>query len=175
MVSVTNLLSTLTNYETFYGKEKKCTSCATWLKPCTIECKCKKIACMKHAHAFQSFLKVLHKEKVLCLGSRDESFYAFLYSLSVRYAHPVTIYINVRTGLSLTVKKNECFLQSERKANLLIIWFTTVGRSQQQENTSEDVFSILNSTTMKRLIFVNYKNYLRNMPQDTERIQQYLQ
>lgn len=178
MVSVTNLLAALNNYETFYGKEKKCTACAQWLKTCNGECKCKKLTCMKHAQAFQPLLEVLHKEKVLSLSSRDESFFAFFYSLSMRYAHPVTIYINVRTGLLLMVKKNECFLQSQRIANVLIIWFTTAGRSQQLKNSSNyqqlDVFTILESTKMQRLILVNSKNYLRHMPQDTKRLQQLL-
>lgn len=190
-VSVSNLLYTLTNYETFYGKEKQCVACTLWMKECTAAaaatsiCNCKSIICLKHAQTCQILLKKLHQHKLVLISSRDENFYTFRYSLALRYAHPITLYLNVCNGLSLTVKKNMCFLNSSNRiANVLIIWFIAAGRSQQQAmllnasktetSSSLPIWSILESTKFNRLILVNYHNYLRHMPQDTFKLDEFL-
>lgn len=190
LVSVSNLLYTLTNYETFYGKEKKCVACTRWMNECTAAaaaatgtCNCIRVICPKHAHACGPLLMELHRNRLLLISSRDENFYTFRYSLPLRYAHPTTVYLNVCNGQPLAVKKNACFLNSNRRiANVLIIWFIVVGRSQQQAiiipNASEDspltIWSILKSTKFNRLILVNYYNYLRHMPEDMSKLEEFL-
>lgn len=165
--SVSNILSIINSYETMNHRHIICMACTNWAKLCNPSCICKQIVCTKHTNAYTTrpLFEKLHKELVLHFSSHDSALYLLLNALPLRYSHPVILQINIRTGKFLATATTLDFLNSShRMANLLILKFRPPGRSYSSVNEPLDVVDMMKMTKWKRLLTVNYIQFLRINP-----------